>query len=109
MTCINDNQSNPPLLVKLAAGLALSAFLVLGPLVSTANAQGGGDDHNRWVERGNNYGWDHRGERRHNEWERRHYHPTPPVVYGSPYYYPPPVIYDPGYGMNLPNLSIRVR
>lgn len=103
---------------KLIAGLAISAFLVFGGSVSSANAQGGGNDHrNRaenvpqrgWVDHGNQRGWDHRGERRHDDWERRHYHRTPPVVYGSPYYYPPPVIYNPGFGLNLPGLNIQVR
>ncbi|MEI8395818.1 MAG: hypothetical protein WCF85_13845 [Rhodospirillaceae bacterium] len=128
MTCVNDNKMQRRLSAKLAAGLALSAFLVLGTLVASASAQERNDprtwnensrtwndprtwneNSRTWNENGNQYGWDHRGERGYNDWERRHYHRTPPVVYGSPYYYPPPVIYEPDFGLNVPGLSIHIR
>ena len=83
MTCIIDTKSKRHLSANLAAGLAISAFLVLGTFVAAASAaqHGGG---------GGGF-----------------YYRAPPVVYGSPYYYPPPVIY-PGIGITLPGVSIGV-
>jgi hypothetical protein len=84
---------------KLAAGLAISAILVLVTFAGSAEAR---DD--RY------YGYRH--------YYNGGYYRAPPVVYGSPYgnnyygspyYYPPPVIYGPGIGINLPGIGINIR
>ncbi len=102
MTCIIDTKSKRHLSAKLAAGLAISAFLVLGTFVASANAQPHRGDHHR--------GGDHRGDRGHGDWGGGYY-PAPPVVYAapSPYYYPPPVVYGPAIGIYLPGVSILIR
>ena len=55
MTCIIDTKSRRHLSAKLAAGLAISAFLVLGTFVASASAaehggggHGGGGHARRW-------------------------------------------------------------
>ncbi len=108
MICADDIKLQRYLPARFAAGLAISTFLALGALVPSVSAQERGD-HQNWSERGNQQGWDHRGGWRHDDWEQRHYHRVPPVVYGSPYYYPPPVFYGPTFGLNLPGLSVHVR
>ncbi len=102
MTYIIDSKSKRRLSAKLAAGLAISAFLVLGTFVASASAQERHDD------RG---GWDHRGE--HNSWNGGYYS-APPVVYGTPYvygapYYAPPVVYGPSIGIGLPGINIGIQ
>ena len=96
MTCIIDAKSNRHLSARLAAGLAISTFLVLGTFVVSASAEERGEYHHHGH---HGYGGGYDGR----------YYPTPPIVYGSPYYYPPPVVYGPGLGLYLPGLSIRVR
>ena len=87
MTGIIDARSKRHLQVQLAAGLAVSAFLLLGTFVAPAYAE----DH-----RGERHD---RGDRGRGNWNGGYY--APPVVYGAPYYYPPPVVYGPGIGINI--------
>jgi hypothetical protein len=78
---------------KLAAGIAISAILALGPFAGSANAR----DHDGRYEGG--------------------YYNAPPVVYGSSYgngyygspYYAPPVVYGPSVGISLPFVGIGIR
>jgi len=97
MTCINSKHA---LTTKLAAGLAISAFVVLGTFAVSANAQPRPDQHRD----------DHR-YRGHDNWDRGHggYYAAPPVVYGGPYYAPPPVVYGPAVGVYLPGITIGIR
>ncbi|MGA2089127.1 MAG: hypothetical protein ABSG66_09430 [Stellaceae bacterium] len=96
MTCIIDTKSKRRLPAKLAAGLAISALLVLGTFVASASA----DDHRG--DRG-----DYRGDRGHGSCcYGGGYYAAPPVVY-APYYAPPPVVYGPG--VYLPGLNINIR
>jgi len=97
MTCIIDAKSKRRLPAKLAAGLAISALLVLGTFVASASAD------------------EHRGDRGdYRSGDRGHYsccygggyYAAPPVVY-APYYAPPPVVYGPG--LYLPGLNINIR
>ncbi len=99
MTRALDAKSKRHLSAKLAAGLAISAFLALGTFVPSAAA----GEH-----RGDHRGRDHRDERRPGGWGGGYY-PAPPVVYGTPYYYPPPVVYGPAIGITLPGVSIGIR
>jgi len=104
MTWIIDTKSKRHLSAKLGAGLAISAFLVLGTLVASASAEehgGGGHPSGYRGGHGGGYGRGYGGG------GGRYYYRAPPVVYGSPYYYPPPVIY-PGIGITLPGVSIGV-
>jgi hypothetical protein len=103
MTCITKTQPKRRLSAKLAAGLAISAFLVLGTFVTSASAQGHRGDH-----RG---GGEHRGgPRGRAHWGGGYYPAPPPVVYGSPYYYPPPpVVYGPALGIAMLGLTIGIR
>lgn len=99
MTCIIDTKSKRRLPAKLAAGLAISAVLVLGTLVVSASAQERRDDR-----RGDEY----RGDRGYG-WGGGYYAP-PPVVYASPYAYPPPpVVYGPAIGITVPGINIGIR
>jgi hypothetical protein len=91
MTCIIDTGSKRRLSAKLAAGVALSAFLVLGTFVASANAQPPHRDDHRG---GDNRGWNQNGGG--HGWGGGGYYAAPPVVYGGPAYYPPPVVYSPG-------------
>jgi hypothetical protein len=94
MTCIIDTKSRRHLATKLAAGLAISVFLVLGTFVASADAQPRGDQHR--VQRRD----EHRDRGR--EYRGPGYYPAPPVVvYGAPYYAPPPVVYGPGIGVYI--------
>ena len=85
---------------KLAAGIAITAMLVLGAFSAPANAE-----------------WDGRHHDRDNHYYNGGYYAAPPVVYGSPYggayygspYYPPPVVYGPGIGINLGGIGIGIR
>jgi hypothetical protein len=109
MTCIIDTRSKRHLSAKLMAGLAISAFLVLGTFVASASAQHRGDQ--RGGDRGEHRGWEYRGDRGHPGWGGGYYS-RPPVVYGSPYYerpyYPPPVVYGPGIGIYVPGVSVGI-
>ena len=94
-----DSKWKRRLPAKLAAGLALSACLVLGTLVASASAAEHRDDHRRGAYHGGGYGGA--------------YYAPPPVVYGSPYYgspyyAPPPVVYGPAIGVSLPGISIGI-
>jgi hypothetical protein len=97
MTCIIDTNSKRHLSTKLAAGLAISALLVLGTSLAPASAQDHRDDH-------------HGGDR-HGDWHggRGGGYAPPPVVYGTPYYAPPPVVYGPAVGVYLPGVSIGIQ
>lgn len=104
MTRIIDTTSRRHLSAKLAAGLVISAFLVLGTSLTRASAD------ERWN--------DHRGGDRHGDWHGGGgggYYVAPPVVYGTPYYAapqyyaPPPVVYGPSVGIYLPGVSIGVQ
>ena len=99
MTCISGINSKRTLPAKLAAGLALSAFLVLGSFVASADAQPRRDEHRDDRGRGGG-GWAHGGG----------YYVAPPVVYGAPYAYaPPPVVYGPAVGVFLPGVTIAIQ
>ena len=117
MTRSIDARSKRRLPAKLAVGLAISAFLVLGTFVASASAEnwqaqdtfeknhGQGDRHRGW--HGGDRGY-HREDRGYYRGDG-YYYGAPPVVYGSPYggsyygapYGPPPVIYNPGVYINL--------
>ena len=108
MTRIIDTKSKRRLSAKLAAGLAISAFLLLGTSVAPASAGGSQSDHH-W-NNNNNY---------NNNYNRGYgwggsYYVASPVIYGTPYYAPqyyspPPVVYAPGIGISLPGISIGVQ
>jgi hypothetical protein len=101
MACIIDTKSNRRLPAKLAVGLAISAFLVLGTFVSASAAdQRGGGDRGRADYRGGDRG---RGSCCYGGG----YYAAPPVVY-APYYAPPPVVYGPGIGIALPGININI-
>lgn len=108
MTHIIDSRSKRRP-AKLAAGLALSALLLLGPLVTVARAeQQGGLDNTSVRNRARSDAAAHHGrgdrDRHYGDWGGGYYS-APPVVYGSPYggYYgsPPPVVYGPGLNINI--------
>ena len=96
MTRIIDTGSKRRLSAKLAAGIALSAFLALGTFVASASAQPHRDDRR---------GWDHRDDRGRGGG----YYPAPPVVYGGPVYSAPPVVDGPAVGIYLPGVSIGIQ
>jgi hypothetical protein len=96
MTSIMGIKSKRPPQAKLIAGLA---FLLLGTFVVTAGAEERHDAH-RGGERQDNHG--------HGGGWGGGYYAAPPVVYGSPGYYPP-VVYGPGVGVSLPGVSIGFR
>jgi len=92
MTRNVDAKSNRRLPAKLAAGLAISALLVLGTFVASSGAaehRGGGDRGRGSCCWGGGY------------------YAAPPVVY-APYYAPPPVVYGPGIGIALPGININI-
>jgi hypothetical protein len=98
---------------KLAAGLALSALLLLGPLVTMAKAEQQGVQDNTSERNRARSSRDLRQNQERNQpyrdrgyYDRGYNYGAPPVVYGSPYggsYYssPPPVIYGPGLNINI--------
>jgi len=106
MTYIIDTKSKRHLPAKLAAGLAISAFLVLGTFVASANA----DEHHQGARghAGHRHVADYRGGRGYGGGWGGGYYGSPPVVYGAPYYYPPPVVYGPGIGITLPGVAIGI-
>jgi hypothetical protein len=75
--------------------VAISALLVLGMSLASANAEDHRDDH--------------RGGDHHGDWHGGGYRAPPPVVYGTPYYAPPPVVYGPAVGVYLPGISIGIQ
>ena len=98
MTCIIGTNSGHRLSTKVAAGLVISALLVLGTSLASASAEEHRDDH--------------RGGDRHGDWNGGGgpgYYAPPPVVYAAPYYAPPPVVYGPAIGVYLPGISIGIR
>ncbi len=106
MTYTIDTKTKRHLPATLAAGLAISAFLVLGTFVASASAEehhGGRGGHSAY------HGGGHRGGYGggYSGWNGGYYG-APPVVYGAPYYYPPPVIYGPGIGIALPGIGISI-
>jgi hypothetical protein len=106
MTYRIDSKSKRYLPTKLAAGIAISALLVLGTFVASASA----DEHHQGARgHGNRHVADYRGGRGYDGggWGGGYYN-SPPVVYGSPYYYPPPVVYGPGIGISLPGVGIGI-
>jgi hypothetical protein len=114
MTYIINPTSTRRLPAKLAAGLALSAFLVLGTFAASANAEehhgGGGHAGNRGHGggfRGGNGGYRGGYGGGYGGWGGGYYG-APPVVYGSPYYDSPPVVYGPGIGIALPGIGINI-
>ncbi len=99
MTCISGTNSKRALPTKLTAALAISAFLVVGSFVASADAQPRREEHRDDRGRGGG-GWAHGGG----------YYVAPPVVYGAPYAYaPPPIIYGPAVGVYLPGVIISVQ
>jgi hypothetical protein len=108
-----DANSKGHLPMKIAAGLAVSAVLLLGTVAAPAEAAGshGGGGHGGGGHGGGGRGHGGGGYRGGGGgWNRGYY--APPVVYGSPYgspyygygspyYYPPPVVYGPGMGLNI--------
>ncbi|HEX4112007.1 MAG TPA: hypothetical protein VH020_05675 [Stellaceae bacterium] len=107
MTYIIDTKSKRHLPATLAAGLAISAFLVLGTFVSPVSAEehhgGGRGGHAAY------HGGGHRGGYGggYGGWDGGYYG-APPVVYGAPYYDAPPVVYGPGIGVALPGIGISI-
>jgi hypothetical protein len=98
MTYITETNSRPHLSTRLAAGLAISALLLLGTSLAPAGAGDRRDDH--------------RGGDRHGDWHGGGgggYYAPPPVVYGAPYYAPPPVVYGPAVGISLPGINIGIQ
>ena len=79
---------------------ALTAALVLGSFVASADAQPRREQH-----RGDHRGGGGRGG---------YYAPPPVIYYGAPYVYapvyvPPPVVYGPAVGIYLPGVSIGIQ
>jgi hypothetical protein len=118
MTWIIDATSKRRLSAKLAAGLAISAFLVLGTGIGSARADDGDhrgqENHQQRSVRADDR--DHRGWGRQENHEQSHwtggYYRAPPVVYGyaepAPRYYaPPPVYYGSGIGVTLPGVNFN--
>jgi hypothetical protein len=103
MTCIIDTGSKRGRSAKLAAGIAFSAFLVLGAFAVPASAQPHRDDHRG----GGDRGWNHDGGG--HGWGGGGYYAAPPVVYGGPAYYPPPVVYSPGISIVVPGVVVGVQ
>ncbi len=108
MSCNIDTESKRRLPGKLATGLALSAFLGLGGLAISANAQ---PYHNDYRGGGYHGGGYYHGGGRPGGWGGGYY-PAPPVIYAAPYYpapyYPPPVVYGPAIGIYAPGVSIGI-
>jgi|SRR3954452_5666090 hypothetical protein len=106
MTWFIDHKSTRRLSAQLAAGLAISALLVLGAGVGPARAD---DDRGR----GEHRGWGHHeGYDGHGHWNGGYYRAPPVAYYGrapAPTYYypPPPVVYGPGVGVTLPGLNFN--
>jgi hypothetical protein len=103
MTCI-DITAKRRRSATLAAGIALSALLVLGAGIGTARADDRDRDHRGW-ERQENHA--HRGH-----WTGGYYRAPPVVYYHEPaptYYYrqPPPVYYGSGIGVTLPGVNLN--
>ena len=119
MTCIIDTKSNRHLPAKLAAGLAISAFLVLGTFVASASAENWDAQHRAEKNRGQ-HADGHRGDHDRGGgyyggggyYSGGGYHGgygSPyDGYYGSPYYSPPPVVYGPGIGITLPGVNINL-
>jgi hypothetical protein len=120
MTWIIDATSKRRLSAKLAAGLAISAFLVLGTGIGSARADD--DDHRRQenhqqrsvrADDRDHRGWGRQENHEHGRWTGGYYR-APPVVYGGGYsqpgyYYspPPPVYYGSGIGVTLPGVNFN--
>jgi hypothetical protein len=101
MTAISTIEPIRHLWAKLAAGLAISAVLVLGTFVAPTSAAPHRGGYHR--------GYERHFDRRRGSWNGGYYR-APPAVYGAPYYYPPPpVVYAPGIGIALPGVSIGIR
>jgi len=99
MTCI-DTTSKRRLSAKLAAGLAISVFLVLGAGIGTAGAE----------DRDHRSGWGRQDNHRENGHWTGGYYRAPPVVYGGAYYAPPPAVYyGSGIGVTLPGINVNIR
>jgi hypothetical protein len=75
-------KSKSSLASKLAIGLAISAFLALGTLVTPSSAE----------ERGGHQGGEGHADRGHDQGDRHHFR-APPVIYASPYCNAPPLVY----------------
>jgi hypothetical protein len=98
MTCIIATRPKRHLSAKLAAGLAMSAFLALGTFVASADAQPRPDQHRD----------DHRDHGRGRGGPGGYYPAPPVVVYGAPYYAPPPIVYGPAVGVYLPGITVQI-
>ena len=107
MTRTIDTKATRRLPARLAGGLAVSAFLLLGTFVASASAGNNNDHHwnNNNYNYNRGYGWS------------GNYYVAPPVIYGTPYYapqyapsyYPPPVVYGPSIGIGLPGVNIGIQ
>ncbi len=111
MTYIVDTTSKRYRPAKLAAGLAISAVLVLGTFVASASA----DEHHQKAGGHAAHGGNHRVADYRGGHDRGWgggwgggYYDSPPVVYGAPYYDPPPVVYGPGIGIAVPGVGISI-
>jgi hypothetical protein len=105
MTYIHT-ESKRHLSAKLAAGLAIAAFLVLGTFATSASAE---DRQRDGGHRDNHSVADARGERGYDGNYGGGYYRPPAVVYGAPYDYPPPVVYGPSLGISLPGIGIDIQ
>jgi hypothetical protein len=108
MTYITNTKSKRRLPATLAAGLAISAILVLGTFATSANAaerHGGGGRGGHAAYHGGGHRGGYGGG--YSGWGGGYYG-APPVVYGDPYYDAPPVIYGPGIGVALPGIGVSI-
>src|SRR5579862_6072009 len=125
VTSIISTKSKRRLPARLAAGLAVSALLVLGPFAGSASAaqHGSGQPSGHTSGHGGGHPSGHAGGyggghgSGYGGWQGGGgYYAPPPVVYGSPYggayygapYYPPPVVYAPGITIGVPGIGVTI-
>lgn len=114
MTCIIETKSKRHVMTRLAAGLAISAILVLVSFVAPASAAeqrgGGGGGHAGGGHAGGGHGGGGRGGGYRGGYRGGYgggYYVAPPVIYGSPYVgsycngYSPPLVYGPCIGLDI--------
>ncbi len=87
MTRMTMTQPTRRTAARVLTGAVLAATFALGAFAGPASAQDRRYEHRNY----RNY---------HHNWNGGYYR-SPPVIYGSPGYYPPPVVYGPGIGFNF--------
>ena len=115
MTCI-ETKSKRHLSAKLAAGLAISAFLLLGTFVAPARAEndnGRGDWRAQtYVQPSYGYGYNQQYYRQpsYGYGYNQQYYRQPAYGYGQQYYQQPGYGYgQPSVGVYLPGIGIRIQ